>query len=52
MDKYEVTIRDKDSGNHWTMMFSAENFANAEAQANMFINHKFDDLIKITKDYA
>lgn len=53
MERYEVTVRNKENDYRWTMMFSANNFAHAEEQVNdgNYLDAK-DEIISITKDYA
>ena len=52
MNTYEVILRDKQSGNRWSMVFSAENFAHAEEQAKDALVESYDEIIRIEKDYS
>jgi hypothetical protein len=50
IETYEVTFRDKDSGNRWTCFFKADSFTSAEKQAIEAVS-TLDEIISITKDY-
>lgn len=59
LDRYEVIIRDRKTGDRWSMMFDAEDFAHAyeqatEVSANGDPNYldADDEIIQIVKDYA
>ena len=52
LHKYEVTIRNRPTGNRWSLMFWADNFADAERQAKTFTDEQKDEeIIEISKDY-
>lgn len=50
MSKYEVIIRDKPTGNIWTVFFQARNFGHAEEQAWDIIK-RHDEIITIKKEW-
>jgi hypothetical protein len=50
VEKYECILRDKVSGNRWSMTFQAEDFAHAEEQCKDATTG--DEIITITKDYV
>lgn len=53
MNKYEVTLRNKNSGERWSLFFDADDFSHAEEQAidTGLIVPLFEEIIKIEKDY-
>ena len=58
MDKYEVIIRDKQTGNRWSMIFDADDFGHAEDQAcdisadgQVSYLAEDDEIIRTDKEY-
>ena len=51
LERYEVIVRNRHFKNRWTMMFWAENYSNAEEQAEPYLEQD-DEIIEINKDYA
>jgi hypothetical protein len=50
-EKYEVTFRDKRTGDLWTAFYNCTSFAEAESRAYDGAGSNPDEIIKITKDY-
>jgi hypothetical protein len=52
-EAYEVTLRDRTTGNKWTMKFQADDFCHAEEQAiDALKGDEGSEIVTIAKDYA
>lgn len=55
LDKYEVVLRSKTSGDRISLCYFADNFSHAEEQAIDSMRHESfdnDEIVEIKKDYA